>query len=114
MLLKQGMPAVIAKHTKVADAARNGVKSLGLSLFADINHASNTVTSVCGPESLNIKEMRRILREEKDIVLGGGQQTLDGKIFRIGHMGWVTEKDIAEVVKEIGLVLPRCGFSGIK
>lgn len=114
MLLKQGMPNVIAKHARVADVARSGVKSLGLSLFAEAKHASNTVTSVCGPESLNIKEMRRILREEKDIVLGGGQQSLDGKIFRIGHMGWVTEKEIAEVIHEIGLALPRCGFSSTK
>jgi aspartate aminotransferase-like enzyme len=114
MLLKQGMTGVVAKHQKIADATRQGMKSLGLSLFADEKHASNTVTSVTGPSTLNIKELRRILREEKDIVLGGGQQTLDGKIFRIGHMGWVTEKDIAEVVAEVKAALPRCGFTGTK
>ncbi len=114
MLLQQGMPEVIAKHARIAGMTRDGIKSLGLSLFADAAHASNTVTSVCGPASLNIKELRRILREEKEIVLGGGQQTLDGKIFRIGHMGWVSEKDIAEVIKEIAAALPRCGFSGTK
>jgi aspartate aminotransferase-like enzyme len=46
--------------------------------------------------------------------LGGGQQTLDGKIFRIGHMGWVTEKEIDEVIKAIGAALPRCGFTGAR
>jgi aspartate aminotransferase-like enzyme len=107
MLLKQGMPAVIAKHAKIADLTRKGVKSLGLSVFADERYASNTVTSVSGPSTLDIKELRRILREEKGIVLGGGQQTLDGKIFRIGHMGWVTEKDITEVISAIGEALPR-------
>jgi aspartate aminotransferase-like enzyme len=110
MLLQQGMPNIIAKHGRVADTARNGVKSLGLSVFAEEKHASNTVTAVCGPSNLNIKELRRILREEKEIVLGGGQQTLDGKIFRIGHMGWVTEKDITEVISAIGEALPRSGL----
>jgi aspartate aminotransferase-like enzyme len=114
MLLKQGMPAVIAKHEKIADLTRKGVRSLGLSVFADESHASNTVTSVCGPSTLDIKELRRILREEKGIVLGGGQQTLDGKIFRIGHMGWVTEKDITEVISAIGEALPRSNYKSGK
>ncbi len=94
MLLEQGMPAVIAKHVRIGDAARAGVKSLGLSVFADESHASNTVTAVSGPSGLDIKGLRRLLREENDIIVGEGQQTLDGKIFRIGHLGWVTEKEI--------------------
>jgi aspartate aminotransferase-like enzyme len=114
MLLKQGMDNIIANHARVGNAARTGVKSIGLSLFADEKHASNTVTSVTGPEGLDIKELRRILREENKIVLGGGQQKLDGKIFRIGHLGWVTEKDIKEVVDAIRAALPRCGFKAAK
>jgi aspartate aminotransferase-like enzyme len=114
ILLKQGMDKVIAHHASVADAARNGVKSIGLSLFAEASHASNTVTSVTGPEGLDIKELRRILREENKIVLGGGQQKLDGKIFRIGHMGYVTEKEIKEVIDAIQSALPRCGFKAEK
>ena len=114
MLLKQGMPAVFEKHARIGAASRAGVKSLGLSVFAEEAHASNTVTAVSGPSGLDIKELRRILREENEIVLGGGQQTLDGKIFRIGHMGWVTEKEIEEVMKAIGAALPRCGFVGAR
>ena len=86
------------------------MKSLGLSVFADEKHASNTVTAVSGPAGLDIKELRRILREENEIVVGEGQQTLADKIFRIGHMGWVTEKDIQEVIQAIKVALPRCGM----
>ena len=111
MLLKQGVPAIVAKHQRIGDAARRGVKSIGLSVFADEKHASNTVTAVSGPAGLDIKELRRILREEDDIVLGGGQQALDGKIFRIGHMGWVTEEEIGEVVRAVKAALPRCGMA---
>lgn len=110
MLLKKGMTNVIAHHARVASAAREGMKSLGLSLFADPAHASDTVTAVSGPPGLNVNELRRILREENDIVLGGGQQKLDGKIFRIGHMGWVTEEEIKEVTAAVKAALPRCGF----
>jgi aspartate aminotransferase-like enzyme len=110
MILKEGLPNVIARHARVAKVARDGIKSLGLALFADEKYASNTVTAVAGSDGLNIKEMLRILRQEHKVVLGGGQQRLDGKIFRIGHMGWVTEDDIRAVISALKVVLPQAGF----
>jgi aspartate aminotransferase-like enzyme len=53
-----------------------------------------------------------VMREEHKIVLAGGQQHLDGKIFRIGHLGWVTEKNIEEVMSALKVVLPKAGFTG--
>jgi len=110
MILKEGLPNVIARHARVGKAARDGIKSLGLSLFADEKYASNTVTAVAGSDGLDITKMRKILREEHKVVLGGGQQRLDGKIFRIGHMGWVTEDDIKAVISALKVVLPQAGF----
>jgi aspartate aminotransferase-like enzyme len=43
-------------------------------------------------------------------VLGGGQLSLGGKIFRIGHMGWVVEEDIDVVISALKVVLPQAGF----
>jgi aspartate aminotransferase-like enzyme len=110
MMLKEGLDNIIARHGRVAKAAREGIKSLGLPLFADPKYASNTVTSVAGANGLDVKKMLKILREEHDLVLGGGQQSLDGKIFRIGHLGWVTEDDIKEVISTIKVALPQAGF----
>jgi aspartate aminotransferase-like enzyme len=110
MMLKEGMNNVFARHARVGKAARDGVKSLGLSLFADEKYASNTVTAVAGTDGLDIKKMRKILREEHQVILSGGQQKLDGKIFRIGHLGWVNEDDIKEVISKIKIVLPQAGF----
>jgi aspartate aminotransferase-like enzyme len=110
MILKEGMANVFARHARIAQAARDGVKALGLSPFAEAGHASNTVTSVAGSGGLDINKMRKILREEYDVVLAGGQRTLDGKIFRIGHLGWVTDADIKEVLSAIEKALPKAGF----
>jgi aspartate aminotransferase-like enzyme len=110
MMLKEGMSNVFARHARVGKATRDGVKSLGLSLFADEKYASNTVTAVAGSNGLDIKKMRKILREEHQVILSGGQQKLDGKIFRIGHLGWVNEDDIKEVISKIKIVLPQAGF----
>jgi aspartate aminotransferase-like enzyme len=110
MILKEGLANVFARHARIGKAARDGVKSLGLSLFAEESHASNTVTAVAATNGLDTKKMLKILREEQQVVLAGGQQKLDGKIFRIGHLGWVTESDIEAVISTLKIVLPQAGF----
>ena len=112
MMLKEGLPSIIDRHARVSQAAREGIKSLGLSLFAEEGYASNTVTAVRSSDGLDTKKMLNILREEHKIVLGGGQQILDGMIFRIGHLGWVTENDIKAVISALKVALPQAGFKG--
>jgi aspartate aminotransferase-like enzyme len=110
MMLREGLPNITARHARVAKAARDGVESLGLPLFAEEGYASNTVTAVAASDGLDTKKMLRIIREEHQVILGGGQQRLDGKIFRIGHLGWVTEDDIKTVISALKIVLPQAGF----
>ena len=110
MMLKEGLASVIARHARIAQMTRDGIKALGLSLFAREGHASNTVTSVAASNGLDTKKLVKILREEHHIVLGGGQQTMAGKIFRIGHLGWVNEDDIAQVMAALKVALPQAGF----
>jgi aspartate aminotransferase-like enzyme len=107
MMLKEGLPNIIARHARLGELTRQGVKSLGLSLFADEKHASNTVTAVKAPEGTNANDLRKILLNENKIVLGGGQQSLDGKIFRIGHLGMVSEGDIEAVISALKVALPK-------
>jgi aspartate aminotransferase-like enzyme len=110
MMLKEGLTNVVARHARVGKATREGIKSLGLSLFAEESHASNAVTAVAVPDGLDVKKLRKILKEEHQVVLAGGQQKLDGKIFRIGHLGWVTEKDIEAVISALKVVLPQASL----
>jgi aspartate aminotransferase-like enzyme len=110
MMVKEGLSSIVARHARVGKVARDGVKSLGLSLFSDENYASNTVTAAAASDGLDVAKLRKILREEHQIVLGGGQQKLNGKIFRIGHLGMVTEEDIEQVISALKVVLPQAGF----
>ena len=110
MMLKEGLSNIFARHARVGKATRDGVKSLGLSLFADEAYASNTVTAVASTNGLDVKKLVKIMREEHQVVLSGGQLTLDGRIFRIGHLGWVTEDDIKTVISALRSALPRAGF----
>ncbi len=110
MMLKEGLPNIIARHARVAGTAREGVRSLGLSLFADEKYASNTVTAITASDGLDAKKLLKVLREEHHMTLGGGQQSLSGKIFRIGHLGWVSEDDIKAVLSALKIALPQAGF----
>ena len=111
MILKEGLDKVFARHARAAKAARDGVKSLGLSLYGDEKYASNTVTAVTAPEGLDVRGLRRILREQHQVVLAGGQGKIEEKIFRIGHLGWVTDDDIAIVISALKVALPKAGFA---
>jgi aspartate aminotransferase-like enzyme len=110
MMLKEGIQNIFARHVRLGQMTRDGIKALGLPLFADPAHASNSVTSVSVPPGLDVKKMRQLLQSEYGIVIAGGQQTLDGKIFRIGHMGLVSENEIRELLTAIEATLPKAGF----
>ncbi len=112
LLQQEGLKNIFARHARIAAKAREAVKSLGLSLFADESCASNTITAVKATKGLDSKKLLKILREEYDTVLAGGQQRLDGKIFRIGHLGYVNEGDIDATIEALKAALPKAGFSG--
>jgi aspartate aminotransferase-like enzyme len=111
MMLAEGLTNILARHEQVGRAAREGVKSLGLSLFADERHASNTVTVAKVPENIDAKKLLQIMREDYQVVLGAGYQRLAESIFRIGHLGWVNTGDIEAVISALRMALPRASIS---
>jgi len=110
LMASEGLANIFARHTRIGQKTRDEVKSLGLSLFAAEKYASNTVTAVKAPEGLDAEHLLTILREEYDLILAEGQRQLAGKIFRIGHLGWVAESDIDVVIERLKIALPKAGF----
>ena len=107
LMLSEGLDNIFARHAGVGQTARNGVKSLGLSIFPDEKYASNTVTAVNVPNEIDAPKLIQVLREEHKVIVAGGQQKLSGKIFRIGHLGSVSETDIKLVLEALDKALPR-------
>jgi aspartate aminotransferase-like enzyme len=107
LILEEGLKNVFARHARVAQIARDGIKTLGLPLFAQEDHASNTVTAVKPPDNIDVTGLVKLLKEEYDVILAGGQKNLSGKIFRIGHLGMVYEKDIEEVIEALDKALSK-------
>ena len=91
---------------------RERVKALGLELLAaDERYASSTVTAIRCPEGVEVKALRTALEDDHGVVVAGGQGKLAGKIFRIGHLGLVSQEDIRHALNALAEVLPRVGFN---
>lgn len=110
VIMEEGLESRIKRHHLAAEATRNGVKALGLKLFADEDVSSATVTAIKMPEGVTDKDMRGTMRDKYGIVLAGGQDHLKGNVFRIGHMGNVTYKDIVTTISALEMTLKGLGF----
>ena len=106
----EGPDAIYARHMRLGNRTRAAVQAMGLELLADPRYASNTVTAVKVPESVDGRELTKLLREKYDTLLGGGQGKLTGKIFRIGHLGWVNGDDIEAALDALRAGLAEMGF----
>lgn len=104
MMLREGLPAIFQRHRRVAEYCRKGLKEAGWELLADHERASNTVTAVKVPEGIEARLIQTILRERDGIVVASGQGDLEGKILRVGHLGYVDVPDLQPVVEAFGRI----------
>lgn len=104
-IVAEGIENVFARHHRTADHARRGAEKLGLALFPDRAYASDTVTAVRLPEGVDGKALVAKVRKDFGVVLGGGQGQMTGKIFRVGHMGWVETRHIDSALEAVAKTL---------
>src|SRR5262249_36552406 len=97
-LREEGRDAVFARHARVAQRCRDGVEKLGMRLFADPAHASNTVTAFWTPEGVDSRVIAKELEDDYDTVVAIGQGATTTTTMRIGHLGLCTEQDIDNVI----------------
>jgi aspartate aminotransferase-like enzyme len=106
LILAEGVDEVWSRHQRLGELTREGIKALGLELFADEAHASNTVTAVKVPNGLTAKQILKHMRERHAIELQGGQGAYADTILRIGHMGWAFEPDLQAVLDGLAETVP--------
>lgn len=111
MLQEEGLPSIQGRHDRLMRATRAGIRALGLTLFADDLCASKAVTAVLPPEGVAADDIRKQMKKEHGVVLAGGQVELKGKIFRIGHLGYVDSGDILHALSGLEKVLTGFGVS---
>ena len=104
MMKEEGLNNIFARHNKHKLAITSAMKELNLKLFAEANSLSPAITAI-ETENFDAEEFRKTIKDNFDIVLAGGQDHLKGKIFRIGHLGYVNDRDIISVISAISYTL---------
>lgn len=109
-MLEEGREAIFARHQQAGEYIRGRVKAFGLTLLADHPNASNTVSAIVTPPGIETKTLLKTLREQDHVVLAGGQAQLEGKIFRIGHLGYFTQQELAAALDCLETRLVEAGY----
>lgn len=111
MIKEEGLENVYARHERLALGLRHSLKAMGLELLVkDDNHASYAITSVLPPEGISIPDIRSHMNKDFDIVVANGQNALKDKIFRMGTLGFVSDRDLLTAVASLETVLARLGY----
>lgn len=109
MMQKEGLENIFARHQRLKNATREAVKALSLPLFAPDSAASPAITAVA-PVQVDSEQIRKVLKKRYDIAMAGGQDHLKGKIFRIGHLGFVSDRDILTAIASLESALLELGY----
>lgn len=109
MMQKEGLENIFARHQRLKNATREAVKALSLPLFAPDSAASPAITAVA-PVQVDSEQIRKVLKKRYDIAMAGGQDHLKGKIFRIGHLGFVSDRDILTAIASLEAALLELGY----
>jgi len=88
MLQEEGLDAIFARHARHGEAARRAVQAWGLDLQClDPQEYSSSLTAVRMPEGHDADAFRKIVLERFSLSLGNGLGKVQGRVFRIGHLG---------------------------
>lgn len=116
-----GVSALYARIDALAQATRNAMEHMGFALLAE--RASPSLTAVCAPAQIDGAKWRSLLETKYGVILMGGQDSLKGKIVRIGHMGYISDAELRRALKAIaesanelkpGLITPSRIESGLR
>lgn len=92
VMLEEGLEARFARHASASKAMGAGLRAMGLELFGSDAHRMTNVTGVYIPQGIDGERVRTRMREDFEIEIGSAFGPLQGKIWRIGAMGYNAEK----------------------
>ncbi len=111
MLLEEGLTNVFARHRRLAGAVRAAVEAWGLRNCAQgPQWYSDTVTAVVVPEGFDANDVIKTAYDSYDLSLGGGLNKVAGKVFRIGHLGWLNEIMVLQALGGVELAMRDVGL----
>ena len=112
LLVEEGMDQAIARHKLHGGAMLAGIRGMGLEVFGDVRHKMNNVLGVVIPPGIPGEQVRQMMLNDFAIEIGTSFGPLQGKIWRIGTMGYNARKDcVMQTLSALEGVLNRLGFA---
>jgi aspartate aminotransferase-like enzyme len=105
LMAEEGLEAIIRRHQALARATRRGLQAVNLQLFADERFASPAVTAFRPPARVDSRNLIRILRDDYDTIVAGGQAKMEGQLVRVAHLGFVTLQDMVSFFSALEMTL---------
>ncbi|SDM41335.1 pyridoxal-phosphate-dependent aminotransferase family protein [Sediminibacillus halophilus] len=105
---EEGLENVYNRHGLMMKMTRQAFRALDIPLLTSDDAASPTVTAV-KPEDFAAEDLRKAVKQSFNLSIAGGQQHLQGKIFRIGHMGYCSPADVLQIIGSIEIGLQQIG-----
>jgi len=93
ILLQEGLASAFARHALASQALVAGLSAMGLELFGDSRHKMPNVTGVHVPPGVDGDKVRQALLAHFSIEIGTSFGPLQGRIWRIGTMGYNARED---------------------
>lgn len=109
-MLDEGLPKIFSRHAMYKDLVWAAAEALNLEMLASKECASPSVTAIKAPEGVEAGEITKGMLKDFNVVVAGGQGKLKGKIFRIGHLGYVDGLDLMAGITALEITLSRLGW----
>jgi alanine-glyoxylate transaminase/serine-glyoxylate transaminase/serine-pyruvate transaminase len=110
MFDEEGLAAVFARHARHAEATRRAVRGWNLDIVCqDPGAYSCTLTAVMVPDGHDADMVRRLILDRYNMSLGAGLGRLAGRVFRIGHLGDLSDLSLAGTLCGVQMGLAGAG-----
>ncbi|PBC03841.1 aminotransferase class V-fold PLP-dependent enzyme [Mesorhizobium sp. WSM3860] len=110
LIAEEGLENIFARHHRLAEGVRKAVDAWGLKLCAKQRKwHSDTVSAILVPEGIDSADVVKRAYQKYNTSLGGGLNKVAGKVFRIGHLGWLNEVMVLGSLAAAELALLDCG-----
>lgn len=112
MLKAEGFENVVARHHRLAEGVRQAVKGWGLStLCKDPRWKSDSLTVIEVPAGIDSNLIVKNAYAKYDLSIGIGLAQVNGKVFRIGHLGNMNELMLAGALSGAEMAMNDSGMS---
>ncbi|WP_420413702.1 L-aspartate--glyoxylate aminotransferase BhcA [Roseibium sp.] len=112
MLLDEGLENVFARHHRIAEGVRAAVRAWGLQLCAGSRDVySDTVSAIRTPEGFNATDIVTHAAGKYGVAFGVGLGEVAGKVFRVGHLGSLTDVMTLSGLATAEMVMADLGLS---